>query len=79
MVRKFVFEFNLDSAVQDAKAMQDFESESLLMGAEHSKKVKAAPVKSDYGSKGCVDLASSTAESRFKITFMIEGITTYLI
>ncbi|MBS0636987.1 MAG: hypothetical protein JSS12_05710, partial [Verrucomicrobia bacterium] len=55
---------NLDSAVQDAKAMQDLESESLLMGAEHSLKVKAAITKSDYGSRDCVDLASSTAESR---------------
>ena len=54
----------LDSAVQDDKAMQDFESESLLMGADHSQKVKAAPIKSDYGSKDCVDLSSSTAESR---------------
>ena len=56
--------FNPDSAVQDAKAMQDFESESLLMGVEHSQKVKATPIESDYGSKDCVDLASSTAESR---------------
>ena len=50
--------FNLDSAVQDAKAMQDLESESLLIGAEHSHKVKAAPIKSDYGSRDCVALAS---------------------
>jgi len=35
-----------------------------LLGAEHSQKVKAAPNKSDYGSRDCVDLASSTAESR---------------
>jgi len=46
--------------------MQDLESESLLMGAEHSQKVKAAPIKSDSGSRDCVALASSTAESRFK-------------
>ena len=65
MVRKFVFEFNLDSAVQDDKAMQDFESESLLMGADHSQKVKAAPIKSGYGSKDCVTVSSSTAVSRF--------------
>jgi hypothetical protein len=64
-LKSFTF-FNLDSAVQDTKAMQDFESESLLMGAEHSQKVKAAPIKSDCGSKDCVALASSTAESRFK-------------
>jgi hypothetical protein len=60
----------LDSAVQDAKAMQDLESKSLLMGAEHSQTVKAAPIKSDYGSRDCVDLASSTAESR-----IIEALT----
>ncbi len=57
--------FNLKTAVQDAKAMQDFDSESLLMGAEHSQKVKAAPIKSDYESKDDVDLASSTAVFRF--------------
>ena len=61
--------FNLDSAVQDAKATQDLESESLLMGAEHSQKVKAAPIKSDSGSRDCVALASSTAESRFNPRF----------
>ena len=54
----------LDSAVQEAYAMQDLESESFLLGADHSPRVKAASSKSDYGSRGCVDLASSTAESR---------------
>jgi hypothetical protein len=57
---------NLDSAVQGAKMMQDSESESFLTGAEHSQKVKAAPVGNDYGSEGCVSLAPSTAESRLK-------------
>jgi hypothetical protein len=47
--------------------MQDFELESLSMGAEHSQKVKAAPIESDSGSKDCVDLASSTAKSRFRV------------
>ncbi len=61
----------LKTAVQDAKAMQDFDSESLLMGAEHSQKVKAAPIKSDYGSKDCVDLASSTAVFRIIIKFLL--------
>ncbi|MCE5293255.1 MAG: BamA/TamA family outer membrane protein [Chlamydiales bacterium] len=56
----------LDSAVQDAKAVQDPESESPVMGAEHSHKAKAPPITSDYGSGGCADLASSTAESRIK-------------
>ncbi len=63
--RKDQKKFNLKTAVQDAKAMQDFDSESLLTGAEHSQKVKAAPIKSDYGSKDCVDLTSSTAVFRF--------------
>ncbi len=49
--RPFRTKLNLKTAVQDAKAMQDFDSESLLMGAEHSQKVKAAPIKSDYGLK----------------------------
>ena len=54
----------LETAVQDDKVMQDFESESLLMGGDHSQKVKAPPIKSDYGSKDCGDLASPTTESR---------------
>ncbi len=64
--------FNLKTAVQDAKAMQDFDSESLLMGAEHSQKVKAALIKSDYGSKDYVDLASSTAVFRFNLSNLFE-------
>ncbi len=58
--------FNLDSAVEEDKSTQSFESESLLMRGDHSQKVKAPLIKSDYGSKDCVDLSSSTAESRFK-------------
>ena len=54
----------LDSAVQDDKAMQDFESESLLMRGGHSQKVKASRIKGSYGLKDCVALSSSTAESR---------------
>jgi pyrophosphate--fructose-6-phosphate 1-phosphotransferase len=57
-------ELNLETAVQDDKLMQDFESESLAMGADHSQTVKTAPVASDYGSKDCVNLSSSTAVSR---------------
>jgi hypothetical protein len=33
--------FNLETAVQDDKVMQDFEIESLLMGGNHSQNVKA--------------------------------------
>ena len=46
--------------------MQDFELESFLTGGEHSQMVKAPPVKTDYGSKDCVNLPSSTAVFRFK-------------
>jgi hypothetical protein len=45
--------------------MQGFELESLLMEGDHSQKVKAAPIRSDYGSKDCVNLSSLTAVSRF--------------
>lgn len=47
--------------------MQDFELESLPVGAEHSQMVKAAPIGSDYSSKDCVNLFSSTAVSRFSV------------
>ena len=55
---------NLETAVQDDKVMQDFDSESLSIGVEHSQKVKATSVGNDYGSKDCVNLPSSTAVSR---------------
>jgi O-succinylbenzoic acid--CoA ligase len=61
-----VCDFNLETAVQDNKVMQDFELESLSMGVDHSQKVKATPIESDYSSKNCVNLLSSTAVSRFK-------------
>ena len=57
---------NLETAVQDNKVMQDFESESFPMGADHSQKVKAAPIGSDYGSIDSVNLLSSTAVFRLK-------------
>ena len=44
--------------------MQDLELESFLIGADHSQKVKAAPIKNDYGSRDCVNLSPSTAVSR---------------
>jgi hypothetical protein len=44
--------------------MQDFDLELLEMGADHSQKVKAAHITSDYSSKDCVTLSSSTAVSR---------------
>jgi YfiH family protein len=57
---------NLDSAVRNDKAMQDFESESLSIGGDHSQKMKTLPIKSGYGSKDCVDFSFPTAESRLK-------------
>ncbi len=57
---------NLETAVQGDKVMQDFELESLTIGGEHSQKVKAPPIISDYGSKDCVNLSPSTAVSRIK-------------
>ncbi len=43
--------FNLETAVQGDKVMQDFVLESLTIGGEHSQKVKAPPIVSDYVSK----------------------------
>ena len=60
--------FNLETAVQDNKVMQDFELESLSMGAHYSQKVKVANIGSDYGSKDCVNLFSSAAVSKFNLT-----------
>jgi hypothetical protein len=57
--------FNLETAAHDDKAMQGFDLESLLM-SDRSQKVKAPPIRRDYGSKNCVNLLSSTAVSRFK-------------
>jgi tetraacyldisaccharide 4'-kinase len=54
----------LETAVQDDKVTQDFEVESLLMGGDHFQKVKAPPIRTDEGSKDCVNLSSSTAISR---------------
>jgi hypothetical protein len=39
----------LETAVQDDKVMQDFELESLLMGGDHSQKVKPPPIRRGYG------------------------------
>ena len=61
------FLLNLETAVEDNKVMQDFELESLLMGANYSQKVKAAPIESDSNSKSCITLLSSTAVSRLNI------------
>ncbi len=59
-------QLNLETAVQGDKVMQDFELESLTIGDEHSQKVKAPPIVSDYGSKNCVNLSPSSTVSRLK-------------
>lgn len=66
--------FNLETAVQDSKVMQDFKLGSLSMGANHSQKVKAALIENDYGSKDCANLFSSTAVSRFSSIPILEPI-----
>jgi hypothetical protein len=44
--------------------VQDFESESLAMGVEHSQTAKATPIVSGYGSKDCAFRPVPTAVSR---------------
>ena len=44
--------------------MQDFESESVAEGTDHSQMVKAVLEQSDCGSKGCVYLPDPIAVSR---------------
>ena len=64
----FVDWFNLETAVGPRQKVQDFESESLTIGVEHSQKVKATPRVSDYGSKDCAFCPDPTAVSRFNST-----------
>ena len=69
------FKFNLETAVQGDKVMQDFELELFAMGADHSQMVKAAPIANGYGSKDCVNLSPSTALFRFKLCgFFVTGV-----
>lgn len=63
----------LETAVQNDKVMQDFDSESILMGGDHSQKAKAPPIKIDYGSKDCVNLSFSTVVSRI-IPYLLYGL-----
>jgi o-succinylbenzoate synthase len=65
-------DLNLETTVQDDKVMQDCELESLLMRGNHSQKVKAPPIRSDYGSKNCVNLSSSPAVSRLKLKWRLD-------
>ena len=54
----------LDSAVQDAKAMQDFVVQGVRRGGDITQLVRTHPAETPWAAKGCVDLVSSTAESR---------------
>ena len=66
-IQLFVFghyAFHGNLGVQDNKVMQDVDLESLMIVANHSEKVKADPIGSDYTSKDCVNLLSSIAVSR---------------
>jgi len=78
-------EFNLETADQDGKVMQDFDLEPLTAGGDYSQKGKEPPDISGYGSKDCVNLPSSTAVFRFNrgLIFLfcqngIEDIIAYL-
>jgi mRNA interferase HigB len=57
---------NLETAVGPSQKVQDFESESLAMGVEHSHTVKATPIASGYGSKDCAFRPAPTAVFRLK-------------
>ena len=57
---------NLETAVGPSKEVQDFESEAITKGGEHSQKVKAPPFGSASGSKDCAYLPDPTAVSRIK-------------
>jgi hypothetical protein len=54
----------LETMVGTRKKVQDFDSESLTIGVEHSQKVKVIPSTSDYGSKDCAFCPDPTAVSR---------------
>jgi hypothetical protein len=56
--------------------MQSFELELLSMRAEHSQKVKATPIVSDYKSKDCINSLPSIAVSRLKEILPVNSLTT---
>ncbi|MFI5344309.1 MAG: hypothetical protein ACHQUC_08830, partial [Chlamydiales bacterium] len=56
----------LETAIGLSQKVQDFESESLEMGADHSQKVKAAPISNDSDSKDRAFWPAPTAVSRIK-------------
>lgn len=67
--------FNLETAVQDDKIMQDFGLESPITRCEHSQEVKTSPIISGYSSKkDCVNLPSSNAVSGFNEHSITSGV-----
>ena len=56
-------------AVGPSNKEQDFESELLAMGVDHSQKAEATPIASDYGSKDCAFLPDPTAVFRLNDSF----------
>ena len=64
-----LIELNLETAVGPSQKVQDFESELLALGAEHSQRVKATPNPSGSDSKGCAFGPAPPAVSRLKEGF----------
>jgi len=73
MQRLLSLQIILETVVESDKVMQDFESESIAMGVDHSQKVKATPITIDYGSKDCVNLSLSTAVFRMMVLILLCG------
>ncbi len=63
----------LETAIGPSQEVQDFESESLEMGVEHSQTVKEVPISSDYGSKDCASWTTPIANSRIIYTTFVEA------
>lgn len=59
---------NLETAVENDNVLKDFDLESRSMKVDHSKKTKTTLIESDYSSKNCINLLSSTAISKLKYT-----------
>src|SRR5579872_6659307 len=57
----------VETAIQDGKECQDFDSQSFVQGEGHSQKVKASPCTNDCGSKGWRYLPSSIAVSTVRV------------
>jgi len=60
------YAFNLETAIGPSQEVQDFESKSLEMGAEHSQTWRRPQLKW-YGSKDCASWPAPIAVSRFNL------------